>query len=219
MNELVIAIDGPSGVGKSSTSRAVAKKLGLAYLDTGSMYRAVAWQCLGSEAIDDPAACLRIASEMDMQIAADPQDPRIAVDGVDITDEIHKPLISKNVSKIATVQPIRDLLTDQMRQIVAEKKRIVLEGRDVTTVVCPDAQVRVLLQANPAVRIARREAQLNGSLDRKDLVDQVVRRDHDDATVSQFETPAPGVMLIDSTELTLDQVVARVLALVPSESK
>ena len=200
--EMVIAIDGPSGSGKSSTSRMVATQLGLAHLDTGSMYRALA--CAVSHAginpQDEPDRVIDLAGSAD--------------NGVDVTEEIRDPRTSARVSAVATIPQVRVLLVERMRDIVEQNdRRIVVEGRDITTVVCPDAQVRVLLVADPAVRMARRARELGEGVDHNQIHDQIVRRDRDDATVSQFETPAPGVTLIDSTSLGLDEVVARVMAL------
>ena len=215
LSPLVIAIDGPSGSGKSSTARQVAARLGLAYLDTGSMYRAIALGCLAGGLLDDPAGITGFTQRATLALGTDPAGPTVALNGVDVTGEIHAPEVSARVSVVATIQPVRDILTAQMRCIVEAARRIVVEGRDITTVVCPGAAVRVLLVADEAARMARRQAQIGGGLTADELHDQVVRRDRDDATVSQFDTPAPGVTLIDSTGLSLPQVVDAVIALVP----
>jgi cytidylate kinase len=102
-----------------------------------------------------------------------------------------------------------------MRQVAADRGRIVMEGRDITTVVCPDAQVRVLLVADPAIRVARRQAELGEKVDMAQVIDSIVRRDRDDSTVSTFEEPAQGVTVVDSTHLNLDQVIDAVIDLVP----
>ena len=137
----------------------------------------------------------------------------VVINGVDVTEEIRDPRTSARVSAVATIPQVRVLLVERMRDIVEQNdRRIVVEGRDITTVVCPDAQVRVLLVAD-AVRMARRARELGDDVDQTQMHDQIVRRDRDDATVSQFETPAPGVTLIDSTSLDLDEVVAQVVAL------
>jgi len=218
MQPLVIAIDGPSGSGKSSTSKLVAKRLGLAYLDTGSMYRAIALACMPGDAVSTPdkAGIIAVAKWVSLEVGTDPTAPSIAVDGVDVTAEIRRPEVSACVSTVAVVPEVREILTEQMRDIVAQAGRIVLEGRDTTTVVTPDAQVRVLLVADQDARMARRKAELDG-VSHADLADQVVRRDRDDATVSQFETPAPGVTCIDSTDMTLDEVADAVIDLVPTD--
>lgn len=213
---LVIAIDGPSGSGKSSTSKLVAGDLGCAYLDTGSFYRALAWWCEHEEIGTDQAErVVEAARTLPMRVCTDPTAFAVAVAGQDITDQLHDPRISGMVSGYSNIRPARQVLTELMRSVIREAGRIVVEGRDITTVVAPDADVRILLQADPAARIARRERQLEGAADHETVTRQVVGRDRDDAVSSQFETPADGVILIDSTHLSLDEVVVRVEALVP----
>lgn len=213
---LVIAVDGPSGSGKSSTSRAVAQQLGCAYLDTGSMYRALATWCADHQiSADDSDAVTRAAIDLPLQIDTDPSDFRVRLAGRDVTAGLHAPEVSAIVSGYAAIRPARDALTDRMRRIIAQRGRIVVEGRDITTVVAPDADVRVLLQADPRRRIARRVLQLEGAADQATVTEQVIGRDAADAASSEFERPAAGVHLIDSTELDLDQVVERVIELIP----
>lgn len=214
--ELVIAVDGPSGSGKSSTSRAVARRLGAAYLDTGSMYRALATWC-ASRGVgpDDTATVVRAARELPIQIDTDPAGFRVCLDGRDVTAELHTPEVSGIVSGYAAIRPARDALTEMMRAIIADRGRIVVEGRDITTVVAPDADVRVLLQADPRRRIERRVRQLNGAADEDTVTMQVVGRDAADAASSEFESPAEGVTLIDSSELDLAAVIELVIDLVP----
>ena len=214
--DLVIAVDGPSGSGKSSTSRAVAERLGAAYLDTGSIYRALATWC-ASRGIgpDDTGKVAHAARELPIEIDTDPAGFRVRVDGRDVTAELHTPEVSGIVSGYAAIRPARDALTEMMRAIIADRGRIVVEGRDITTVVAPDADVRVLLQADPQRRIARRVRQLNGAADEDTVTSQVIGRDAADAASSEFETPAEGVTLIDSSELDLTAVIELVVNLVP----
>ena len=214
--DLVIAVDGPSGSGKSSTSRAVAERLGAAYLDTGSIYRALATWC-ASRGIgpDDTEKVAHAARELPIEIDTDPAGFRVRVDGRDVTAELHTPEVSGIVSGYAAIRPARDALTEMMRAIIADRGRIVVEGRDITTVVAPDADVRVLLQADPQRRIARRVRQLNGAADEDTVTSQVIGRDAADAASSEFETPAEGVTLIDSSELDLTAVIELVVNLVP----
>lgn len=215
---LVIAIDGPSGSGKSSTSRGVAQRLGLSFLDTGAMYRAVtvAYLRAGLEP-DQTEAIERLVDEVELTVADDPEAPAIALDGEDVTAEIREPRVSQHVSVLATNAHVRQVLTDQMRALIeAADQRIVVEGRDITTVVWPDAQVRVLLVADAQARIRRREAELAGAVSTDEVHDQVVRRDRDDATVSEFATPAEGVTLVDSTHLNLEQVIDAICSLAPT---
>ena len=206
---LVVAIDGPSGSGKSSTARAVAQRLGLSYLDTGAMYRAVTWLAL-DQRLDrsDPAAVAAAAREADIRLSLDPQRFRISINGTDVTEAIRAPAVSAAVSSIATNLQVRADLVGRQQHIIAEAAGgIVAEGRDITTVVVPDAQVKVLLVADPAARVARRHAELGQRVDHAAVTDQVIRRDRDDSAVAQFDRPSAGVTVIDSTELTLDQVV------------
>jgi cytidylate kinase len=217
MRELVIALDGPSGVGKSSTAKQVALRLQLGYLDTGAMYRAIAAEYLRlGLRQQDVGGIGRLATQAELRISTDPKAPRVSINGRDVTQEIREPTISAVVSQVARVPEVRRVLTLQMRQIIAEhNRRIVVEGRDITTVVVPDADVRVLLTADPGVRVGRRAAELGESSER--VVDSIVRRDQDDSTVSNFMVASEGVEVINSTELSLDQVVAAVLELVPHE--
>lgn len=210
----VIAIDGPSGSGKSSTSRGVAERLGLAYLDTGAMYRAATWLVLGAGTdLDRPELVTEAIAEADFGWGTDPRWPGISVNGVDVTAAIRRPEISAAVSAVATIQSVRRLLIDWQRRIIAEAGRVVVEGRDITTVVAPDANVRALLVADPDARVARRKGELGGEVADHDVRDQVIRRDRDDATVAAFEAAAPGVEVIDSTSLNLDQVIEVVVGL------
>ena len=159
---LVIAIDGPSGSGKSSTARGVAERLGLAFLDTGAMYRATTWLAL-QEGVDleDQAAVARLLSHASMEIDQDPRRPAIAINGVDVSEAIRAPEVSAAVSAVAANLKIRADLVARQKNLIAEAvDGIVAEGRDITTVVAPDADVRVLLVADPAARVARRHAEL-----------------------------------------------------------
>lgn len=218
---LVIAIDGPSGSGKSSTARGVATRLGLRYLDTGAMYRAAAWLVLNRR-IDpvDHGAVLEALSEHIIDISTDPAAQRVVVGGEDVTEAIREPMISSEVSAVATIPKVREhLVALQRRAVVQARPGIVVEGRDITTVVAPDAQVRVLLVADPAARVARREAELGGRADTAEVTDQVIRRDRDDSTVAKFTEAAPGVTVVDSTHLTLEQVIDEICSLAPPSAE
>jgi len=219
-HRLVIAIDGPSGSGKSSTSRGVAQRLGLAYLDTGAMYRAATWLVLhrGLDRSDGAAVAAAIAAAP-MEIDTDPAHPTFRIDDTDVTAAIREPEVSAAVSSVATNLDVRkDLIARQRAIIAAAEPGIVAEGRDITTVVAPDADVRVLLVADPAARVARRQAELGNRIDHDAVTDQVIRRDRDDSTVAQFTDAAPGVTVVDSTELTLDQVIDVICDLVPERA-
>lgn len=158
---LVVAVDGPSGSGKSSVSKAVARRLGAAYLDTGAMYRAVAWHCL-NEGVDlaDAEAVAAAAVAMDLDQSTDPDVEAVRVGGTDVTEAIRGPEVTDTVSTVAVVIPVREELHRRQRAVIAAAGRMVAEGRDITTVVAPDAHARVLLTASEAVRTARRSGQL-----------------------------------------------------------
>jgi cytidylate kinase len=219
---LVIAMDGPSGSGKSTVARAVAQRLGLRYLDTGAMYRALTWWAL-ERGVDlaDAEAVARAARDLPLHLGTDPQAPSVAVDGVDVGDAIRQTRISEAVSAVATNLAVRDELVRRQRAMIADGNWVA-EGRDITTVVAPDARVRVLLLARESERLARRARDLHGDVDEHALAathDQVVRRDAQDSTVAAFTRAAPGVSVIDSSDMTVDETVAAVLALVPSEAQ
>ena len=218
---LVVAVDGPSGSGKSSVSKAVARRLGAAYLDTGAMYRAVAWHCL-NEGVDlaDAEAVAAAAVAMDLDQSTDPDVEAVRVGGTDVTEAIRGPEVTDTVSTVAVVIPVREELHRRQRAAIAAAGRMVAEGRDITTVVAPDAHARVLLTASEAVRTARRSGQLAAAgetgVDAGTLHRQVAGRDARDATVSTFDRPADGVALVDSTELDFEQTVACLLYTSPS---
>jgi CMP/dCMP kinase len=215
-----VAIDGPSGSGKSSTARGVARRLGLAFLDTGAMYRAATWLAL-RRGVDlaDTDAVARLVRDAKMDMVLQPDAFSIAIDGHDVTRAIRAPRVSSVVSAVATNLAVRADLVERQRQLIAGSgEGIVAEGRDITTVVAPDADVRVLLVADPQARVARRHAELAEHADVDAITDQVIRRDRDDSTVAQFTSAAPGVTVIDSTDMTLSQVVAAICELVPATS-
>lgn len=215
-DRLVIAIDGPSGSGKSTTSRGVAKALGLDYLDTGAMYRAVA--CAFLDAGVDPsdvAGVIAATLEADLEISTDPDDQWVRVNGRDVTTAIREPEVSAKVSAVSTVPECRENLVARQRAIIeAAPLGIVAEGRDITTVVAPDADVRLLLTADPEIRMARRQAELGDKVDAAQLADQVLRRDSDDSKLVNFTTAADGVTHLDCTYLTLEETIDAVLQLV-----
>ena len=215
---LVVAIDGPSGSGKSSTARGVAARLGLAFLDTGAMYRAVTWLAV-HEGVDlaDTDAVADLVARSQLLLELDPEHHSVTIDGHDVTTAIRDPDVSAAVSAVATNLAVRVDLVARQKQVIAEATRgIVAEGRDITTVVAPEAPVRVLLVADAAARVARRHAELGEHVDADAVHDQVVRRDRDDSTVAAFHDAAPGVTVLDSTDLTLEQVIDTICALVPA---
>jgi CMP/dCMP kinase len=218
---LVVAVDGPSGSGKSSVSRAVAVQQQLRYLDTGAMYRAVTWLALerGINLRDEPGVAA-IAREARLDLATDPAAPAVRVNGIDVTSAIRESRISAAVSAVATNLDVRSELVRRQQAIIADPQAtrgIVVEGRDITTVVAPDAPVRILLTASADARVARRAKELHGMVDDRTVAatsDEVLRRDDDDSTVVEFRRAADGVVVIDTSALTFDDVVGAVLELV-----
>lgn len=219
---LVIAVDGPSGSGKSSVSRAAARALGVGYLDTGAMYRAVTWWCL-EEGVDleDCDAVAQAARDIPLEMGTDPGTPSVRVSGREIEDDIRTTRVSEVVSKVATNTAVRPVLQQLQRDLIAEIAErtggVVAEGRDITTVVAPDADVRVLLTASVEARLRRRSKELHGA-DHDAAVeatrDQIVRRDADDSTVSEFTEAAEGVTLVDTSDLDFEQSVQALLDVV-----
>ncbi len=213
---VTIAIDGPAGSGKSSVSKQVARELGYGYLDTGAAYRALAWHALAQDAdTADPGAVLAAAAEFRYAISLDPDDYWVRVGETDVTDAIREPRVSDAVSGVARVPAVRAQVTELFRALVAESglPGVVVEGRDITTVVAPDAPVRILLTAAPEVRAARRSAELT-SHDAAAVAEALHRRDAADSTVVDFLTAADGVTVVDSTHLDFAQTVAAVLDVV-----
>lgn len=213
---VVVAIDGPAGSGKSSVSKALARRLGYGYLDTGAAYRALAWHALAHEAdTSDSASVLDVLGDFDYAISLDPDDYRVRVGATDVTAAIREPRVSDAVSGVARVPVVRESVNALFRSLVAESGRagVVVEGRDITTVVAPDAPVRILLTASPEVRAARRSAEVT-TQDAATVAEALHRRDASDAKVVDFLTAAPGVTVVDSTDLDFDSTVEAVLAVV-----
>ena len=220
----VIAIDGPAGSGKSTVAQAVANRLGLEYLDTGSMYRAVAFAVLragGDPADEDFAAA--VARTIDVRVAAG----RVWVDGVDATVEIRGPSVDRAVSVVAANPAVRTELVARQREWVRRRGGGVLEGRDIGTVVFPDAEVKVHLVADPAVRARRRVnqsglSQKGAAADGRtydeaveSAAEDLARRDRIDSTRRADPlSVAPGAVVIDTTELTFDETVEQIMRLV-----
>ena len=213
---LVVAIDGPSGSGKSSVSKEVARRLRLAYLDTGAMYRALTWFCLDNGTdLADGEAIEAAAEGLQLEISTSPQEEYVRVAGTDITDAIREPAISAAVSAIATTLGARTELIRRQRELIEKHhRRMVVEGRDITTVVAPHAEVRMLLTANEEARLRRRGIQLGGSQSAEQLAAQVTARDAKDSTVVNFTQAADGVVTLDSSDLDFAQTVDAALGIV-----
>jgi cytidylate kinase len=212
----VVAVDGPSGSGKSTVSRRLAIRLGARYLDTGAMYRAVTWAVLRDQHDPrDPAAAARAAAESHLTIGTDPRKPYILLDGQRVESEIRGSEVTGAVSPVAAVPEVRRRLVAQQRQIIADHPRIVVEGRDIGTVVAPDADLKVYLTASVDERARRRGAEQRGGLaDLAATAADLDRRDRLDSTRSVDPLQqAPDAVVLDTTELGIDEVVDRLATL------
>lgn len=213
---IVVAVDGPAGSGKSSVSKAAARRLGWAYLDTGAAYRAFSWYVVARQ-LDpaDSAAVVASLPDFDYRIGTDPDTYHVFVGDRDVTEAIRTPEVTAVVSAIARVPEVRAFLTGLFREIIrtTDREGIVVEGRDITTVVCPDAPVRILLTADEAVRMARRSAELTGH-SAAHVGEALRRRDAADSRVVDFMNAADGVTTVDSTDLDFDQTVDAVIQVV-----
>ncbi|QWZ10514.1 (d)CMP kinase [Nocardioides panacis] len=207
-------MDGPSGSGKSSSARGVATRLGLRYLDTGAMFRAVTWWMLERGVdVEDPRAVAALAEEPVLVSGTDPQAPTITVDGTDVAGPIREQAVTGAVSAVSTVPEVRTRLLREQRSIIGDGD-IVVEGRDIGTVVAPDADVKLYLTADPAARAARRTAELSGA-DVAATEQDLVRRDAiDSGRATAPLRMADGALHLDTTPFTLDEVVDQIVALV-----
>ena len=214
---IVVAIDGPSGAGKSSTSKLVAQRAGWNYLDTGALYRAVAWLAL-REKISSAEDILAALADNTIHFIADPKDPKVFVGDVDVSTDIRSEKVTESVSAISALPEIRAALLSLQRRLINSAERgIVVEGRDIGTVVVPDAPLKIYLQADIAARAARRSSEIaapvasvSESLNQRDEIDS-------NRAVSPL-AKASDAVLIDSTELDLEETVERVWELLKERS-
>ena len=216
MTTKIIAIDGPAGSGKSSVSKQVARELGFGYLDTGAAYRALAWACLNlPEFSVESLGTLNLGDAFNYQISTDPDNFWVKVGDVDVTAAIREPQVAEFVSNVARIPEVRNFMKDLTHRLIADsgKVAVVVEGRDITTVVAPQAPIRLLLTASEAVRLKRRSAELSEST-AASVMRQVSERDASDSKVVDFMTPAPGVQLVDTSDLNFNQSVSAVIALI-----
>jgi cytidylate kinase len=215
---IVVAIDGPAGSGKSSVSKAAAAALGFDYQDTGAAYRALSWHCL-DRGIDTTQAhsVIEALDHFDYSIGIDPERYFVRVGETDVTDDIREPRVTAVVSAVARVPEVRTYMVGLFRSVIATSTRpgIIVEGRDITTVVAPDAAVRILLTATEEARMARRSAELSTESAAK-TAQQLSSRDAQDSQVVDFMNAADGVITVDSTELDFEQTVNAVVTLIRS---
>ncbi|MCX5210113.1 (d)CMP kinase [Kitasatospora sp. NBC_00240] len=218
---VVVAIDGPSGSGKSTVSRAVAARLGLSFLDTGAMYRAMTWWMLANDVDVDDAEAVAVACAKPVIVSGtDAAGPTITVDGKDVSGPIRGPEVTAQVSAVAAVPQVRARLVELQQGCARVAERgIVAEGRDMGSVVFPDATVKIFLTASEAARAGRRAAELRAKgVDEATITTMAADLARRDAADSSRETAplaqAADAVLVDTSELTLDQVIATIAALV-----
>ena len=219
MKPLTIAIDGPSGAGKGTVARAVAHALGYRHVDSGAMYRAVGWKALKDGIrIDDEAALEALAERSRIVVT----DSRIAIDDTDVTREIRTPAIDRAAASVARLPSVRSVLVRQQRELGAGGG-IVMEGRDIGTVVFPDADVKVYLDASPEERARRRAndpAHAGMPAAVSDVAKMLTERDRSDSTRTASPLyAAPDAVVVDTTDKSVEQVVADVLAVVQRKSE
>jgi cytidylate kinase len=199
---MVVAIDGPAGAGKSSVARELARALGFTYLNSGSMYRAV-----GLKTLREGGAASEHAEGLDIELG-----DRVLVDGEDVTEELRTPEVSEAATRVATNDRVRAALVDKQRELLAEGDWVV-EGRDIGTVVAPDAPVKIFLTASPEERARRRAAELGTDVDTV-LRDQALRDAQDEGREHSPLQMAPGALALDTSGMSLDEVVQHIAALV-----
>ena len=216
MKKLVVAIDGPAGAGKSTVAKLAAKELGYTYIDTGAMYRAVAWKTLQRKADVTDALILGVVKDIDVRLAYKDGVTQVFVDGQDITGEIRTPEVSHIVSQVAALGPVREKMVDLQRQMATEGG-VLMDGRDIATHVLPDADVKIFLTASIEERAQRRWKEMKEKgydMSLEELQKDIAARDKADSEreISPL-VQADDATLLDTTGLSIDGVVARILAM------
>lgn len=213
---MIITLDGPAGTGKSSVAQSVARRLGYAFLDTGAMYRAVALAAIrAGVSLADQAALGKVARDIHLNFDFSQWPPMILLDGRGVDQLIRSEACSSGASKVAVSEPVRHVLVDQQRRIASEQGNLVTEGRDQGSVVFPNAELKVYLDASPEIRARRRTQQLHARHELADeaiILQQILQRDQRDKAraVGPLVIP-PGACVIDTSNMTQDQVIEEIV--------
>ena len=217
-HKIAVAVDGPAGAGKSSISKIVAKKLGYLYIDTGAMYRSVTWAVLHNHIdVNNQKAVEALLPELDLTMEASDDSCKVFIAGQDVTDFIRTPQVNNAVSIVASYKRVRQYLVERQR-LMAEAGGVILDGRDIGSVVLPNAELKIYLTASVEARAMRRYLEVKGTVNEQtleDIKDSVMQRD--DMDKNRKESPLIQVedaVLVDSSEMTFDETVEHILQLV-----
>ena len=217
-HKIAVAVDGPAGAGKSSISKIVAKKLGYLYIDTGAMYRSVTWVVLHNHIdVNNQTAVEALLPELDLTMEASDDSCKVFIAGQDVTDFIRTPQVNNAVSIVASYKGVRQYLVERQR-LMAEAGGVILDGRDIGSVVLPNAELKIYLTASVEARAMRRYLEVKGTVNEQtleDIKESVMQRD--DMDKNRKESPLIQVedaVLVDSSEMTFDETVERILHLV-----
>lgn len=217
-HKIAVAVDGPAGAGKSSISKIVAKKLGYLYIDTGAMYRSVTWAVLHNHIdVNNQKAVEALLPELDLTMEASDDSCKVFIAGQDVTDFIRTPQVNNAVSIVASYKGVRQYLVERQR-LMAEAGGVILDGRDIGSVVLPNAELKIYLTASVEARAMRRYLEVKGTVNEQtleDIKDSVMQRD--DMDKNRKESPLIQVedaVLVDSSEMTCDETVEHILHLV-----
>ena len=217
-HKITVAVDGPAGAGKSSISKIVAKKLGYLYIDTGAMYRSVTWAVLHNHIdVNNQKAVEALLPELDLTMEASDDSCKVFIAGQDVTDFIRTPQVNNAVSIVASYKGVRQYLVERQR-LMAEAGGVILDGRDIGSVVLPNAELKIYLTASVEARAMRRYLEVKGTVNEQtleDIKDSVMQRD--DMDKNRKESPLIQVedaVLVDSSEMTFDETVEYILHLV-----
>ena len=222
MKKLVIAIDGPAGAGKSTVAKLAAEKLGCTYIDTGAMYRAVAWKTLQQREPVTDALILRVVKDIDVKLSYADGKTRVLVDGRDVSGEIRTPEVSRIVSQVAALGPVREKMVDLQREM-ARAGGVLMDGRDIASHVLPDADVKIFLTASIEERARRRYKEMKEKgydVTLESLQKDIAARDKADSEreISPL-VRVPEAVLLDTTGLSIPEVVTKILALCEAKER